>query len=895
MQVQASVSIVTMPAPVDDAAAEAEPMSPTSASEVDLDATIVTMQPTSPTASNSPLLPIPPTSSARGHHPSRRSRPRLQTVLRLSARSTKSYNQSAPHTASTYHYTLQPPTLSLSFSTLSNPLLPLHSATSRDTFTFSHVFPALDTPRAVYKGLVRPLLDGVIEGGNGGNGGNGSVVLVCYGEDDKAKAELLVGREGGAGVVVQTIGALLQSIRERERTQKSNDKQPQKAEQEEKREAEEDDQQHLPPPTAPPPRRRKYRLTFSALRLSHSTLSDLLSPNTPVSLSALSTATPTVDVAGWTEHRVREAEDCVKLLLRAEKQVVKLQHAGGGDIEAGHVVYRVGVESRWRRDAVANAGDESGDGRGKSDGYRQSSLTFAKLAVGHGSSASASSSSASFSSYSSSTSSAQPFSAHWINKDILALTRVLSYLLNPSATAQSLASDPANPHLNHFNTSFSASSYHIPYRSSPLTSTLSTALDQCSEVVLVFGLRDQTATSYSSSQNISSDGWDAAREEWRFVEGLSGGVERGKLDRPMRDDRRRGWRGAKDERDSDDEEEVSELTVLEYYKVECAKRAAALQPSSSSLTPPPSEPPLPDPPASRPATPPPATDPPPTNQPTEEKLSPALVPNLPVDAEAEAAKRQKDEEAATALQKRREKEADNRAAILRARQQQEQRDLDRELRTLQPLLTALHIATPTSSAKKPLTALGVAQLKAQVEQQLRQRVCAGMGVWKWSKKRVGGEVKRRECEVRWDEEGQCVSWEGRKRWRRVVKTVSGGDIERLVVGGGVTGGVLEEWKLRMKALAEQKKEKASADGDSDGGGSGGWSKAERAEMKRQFRAIDRWSISIVSGGRVLDVVCDSEECHVVLLEGLKRLLGSDVVVEDKRPGNRGMKVRDVKA
>ena len=67
-----------------------------------------------------------------------------------------------------------------------------------------------------------------------------------------------------------------------------------------------------------------------------------------------------------------------------------------------------------------------------------------------------------------------------------------------------------------------------------------------------------------------------------------------------------------------------------------------------------------------------------------------------------------------------------------------------------------------------------------------------------------------------------------------------------------------------------------------------------AEMRRQFRCIDRWSISVVSGGRVLDVVCDSEESHVVLLEGLKRLLGETVKVEDRRPGNGGMKVRDVK-
>ena len=71
---------------------------------------------------------------------------------------------------------------------------------------------------------------------------------------------------------------------------------------------------------------------------------------------------------------------------------------------------------------------------------------------------------------------------------------------------------------------------------------------------------------------------------------------------------------------------------------------------------------------------------------------------------------------------------------------------------------------------------------------MRQRVCGGVSVWKWSKKAVGGEVKRRECEVRWDEVAVGVVWEGRKRWRQVTKCVRRSEVERVVVGGGVSGG-----------------------------------------------------------------------------------------------------------
>ena len=80
----------------------------------------------------------------------------------------------------------------------------------------------------------------------------GGVVVVCYGEEERAKAELLMGREAGAGVVVQAMGALLQSIRQREQTATVNGK-AEVVQAEEKREAEEDEQQQqrTSPPSHP--------------------------------------------------------------------------------------------------------------------------------------------------------------------------------------------------------------------------------------------------------------------------------------------------------------------------------------------------------------------------------------------------------------------------------------------------------------------------------------------------------------------------------------------------------------------------------------------------------------------------------------------------------------------
>ena len=832
-----------------------EPASPATAAVTDTMSAMPSSPPHESTPSTSVLLSSSHTDAFV------RRRPRLHTALRLSASSAASYATAAPHTSTTYNYSLLPPTLSLSASTLASPNLPNHSTTAHDTFTFTHLFPPLDPPRTVHRQLLRPLVDGCVEGGRG------NVVVVCYGDDVKAKTNLLLGREAGPGIVVQAMGALLQAIKDRERGKAGNDKQPIKAQDEEKREAEDEQ-----PPSessgqaaVDSQRRRKHRLTLSALRLTHSTLTDLLSPATAVSLSAVSTAVSTVEVNGWTEHRVRQAEDCVRLLLRAEKHAAKAEAADSD----GHVVYRVGVESRWRRDD----GEESRGGRSGRDGYRYSSLTFVKLAA-HGSPLSSA-----LLSVSSTSSATLPFSPHWVNKDILALTRVLSCLLGPSTAPSSPSTPP-----------ISASVYHVPYRSSLLTCALSSALEQCGELVLVFGLHERT-------DGNDCAGWDDGREQWRFVEEF-GGVIRGRRQKEEAAKPRRRWRGAdaEDEKDSDDEADERVPTVLEHYQSECAKRAAAqnpLSPSRPSPSPRPASPPpptrvaQPPPQPSRPATPPPVQLPSATavKEKTEEKQQPPPPVDQSEVAAAAEAKRLKEEEAAAALKRRTEKEADNRAAILLARQQQQQRDLDRELRTLQPLLTAL--ALP---ARKVSSQAQLAQLKADVDRSLRQRVCAGVSVWKWSKKRVGGEVKRRECVVRWDDEAEAVAWEGRKRWRQVTKTVRRSEVERLVVGGGVSGGVLDEWKARMRALADKDKQKAS-----EAGGTGSeLSEAERTELRRQFRAIDRWSISVVSGGRVLDVVCNSEDCHVVLLEGLKRLLGEAVAVEDKRPGNGGLKVRDVK-
>ena len=844
-----------MPTP-DDHVTEPE------SSEAEFAATISALQPTlSHTSISGPVLTsASPSSLTHNRLPSLpsdafvRRRPRLHTALRLSATSASTYSTSAPNTATTCHYTLTPPTLALSASTLASPALPNHLTTHHATFTFHHLFPPLDPARTVHRQLLRPLLDGCVEGSAG------NVVVVCYGEDGRAKTELLLGREAGAGVIVQAMGTLLQAIKQREKDETAGEKQTVKVE-EEKREAEDDEQHQQQQPTAASPhavnpqqRRRKHRLTLSALRLTHSTLTDLLSPATQVSLAALSTSVSTVDVNGWTEHRIKAPQDCVRLLLQADKHTVHAETADGD----GHVLYRVGVQSRWRR----GVGEEAGGGSTSGDGYRYSSLTFVKLAA-HGSSASVVSPPSSASS-----SAAAPFSPHWVNKDILALTRVLSCLLTPNAAPTSPSSIPLS--------SFS----HIPYRSSLLTCSLSSALEQCSELVLLFGLRERTDGGESS-------GWDEGREEWRFVEEL-GGVVVGKRQKDEESRQRRKWRGqgAEEEQDSDDEGNTQVPTVLEYYKAECAKRSAALNPLSTSPPSPQPASPLPQPVVTqpqpqppRPATPPPTEPQSTTPAPEQKQHKPPDNPSTDTAADEVEAKRKKDEEAAAALKRRAEKEAENRAAILLARQQQQQRDLDRELRTLQPLLTALSLP-----ARRVSTAAQLAELKAEVDRAVRQRVCGGVSVWKWSKKRVGGEVKRRECEVRWDDELGGVVWEGRKRWRQVVKVVRREEVERLVVGGGLAGGVLEEWKARMRALGEKQK----ADSGSE------WSKAEQSEMKRQLRAIDRWSISVVSGGRVLDVVCGSEECHVVLLEGLKRLLGDTVKVEDRRPGNGGMKVRDVK-
>ena len=840
-----------MPAPDDDMVEE--PVSPV-ADELSAAMPALQLQSASATLpSPTHLLPMHDRSSPHSPAAGIRRRPRLHTALRLSAASATAYSTSAPHTSSAYHYTLVPPTLCLSASTLSSPSRPHHSTTAHDSFTFCHLFAPLDTPRAVHRQLLRPLLDGCVDGRQGG-----SVVVVCYGDDERAKAELLLGREAGAGVVVQAMGALLQAICERERGGKRSERRAKSEEQEEKREAEQDAVQQQPPAashSASLPRRRKHRLTFSALRLGQSTLTDLLSPSTAVTLVAQSTVLPTVDVSGWTEHRVKEAGDCVRLLLRADKQAARAETADGH----GHVVYRVGVQSRWRRDGGGDEAEHANGGRGgQDDGYRYSSLTFVKLA----SDLSCSASSTHPPSASSST--PLPFSPHWVNKDTLALTRVLSCLLQPSAEQQQ---------------------QHVPYRSSPLTSALSSALEQCGELVLLFGLSERT------DGGGESGGWDGGREEGRFVEERDGGVAKGKRQAEAAARRRKGWRGgsADEERDSDDEADERVPTVLEYYQAECAKRAALLHPHAAAPASPLPVSPAPQPAIdsslpqpSRPATPPP-TQPPPAaakHEQRQEKQAPSSAEAQAADAAAAEAKRRKNEEAAAALTVRQQKEADNRAAILLARQQQQQRDLDRELRALQPLISAL--ALPP---RKVSTARQLGELRAEVERSLRQRVCGGVGVWKWSKKRVGGEVRRRECDVRWDEAADAVAWEGRKRWRQVTKQIRRAEVERLVVGGGVEGGVLEEWRARMRERAERKAAE---------GGGGEMSGEERSEMRRQCRAIDRWSLSVVGGGRVLDVVCDSEESHVVLLEGLKRLLGEAVAVEDRRPGNGGMKMRDVK-
>lgn len=842
-----------MPPPDDEAT---EPTSPAAA---ELTATEPAEQQFSPHSSDGSLLTA--TLSPSAHSPPSsllansfvRCRPRLHTALRLSASSASTYPTSAPHTATTHHYTLNPPTVSLSTSTLTHPSLPTHPTTALDTFTFHHLYPPLDPPRTVHRRLIGPLLDGIVDGGGG-------VVVVCYGEEERAKAELLMGREAGAGVVVQAMGALLQSIRQREQTATVNGK-AEVVQAEEKREAEEDEQQQqrTSPPSHPtnPPRRRKHRLNLSALRLTHCTLTDLLSPTTAVSVAAISTAVSTVEVNGWTEHRVREAADCVRLLLRAEKLNAVAATADGD----GHVLYRVGVQSRWRRNGSDGSG---GSGGSKGDGYRYASLTFVKLAARCLSSTSPLSSPSA-----SASSTTLPFSPHWVNKDILALTRVLSCLLTPANHTT-----PASPH--------HPPTHHVPYRSSLLTATLSSTLEQCSELVLLFGLTERT-------DGRGSGGWQDGREEWRFVEEF-GGVVRGRRQAEEGARRRRRWRGENvddDEKDSDDEVDERVLTVLEYYKAECAKRTAALStpPPPPRPTSPPPQPLVTQP--SRPPTPPP-TVPRPTTTADEQKEAnhPSPSDQLSTDSLSAAdVRRQKEVEEVAALKKRQqeEKEAMNRAAILLARQQQQQRDLDRELRALAPLLTALGLP-----ARKVSSAAQLAAVKGEVERLVRQRVCGGVSVWKWSKKAVGGEVKRRECEVRWDEVAVGVVWEGRKRWRQVTKCVRRSEVERVVVGGGVSGGVLEEWKARMRALVEQKADSGSSVGGSE------VSEVQRAEMRRQFRCIDRWSISVVSGGRVLDVVCDSEESHVVLLEGLKRLLGETVKVEDRRPGNGGMKVRDVK-
>ena len=327
-----------------------------------------------------------------------------------------------------------------------------------------------------------------------------------------------------------------------------------------------------------------------------------------------------------------------------------------------------------------------------------------------------------------------------------------------------------------------------------LTSTLSTALEHCNDLVLLFTLPDQT--------NGSGVGWDDGREQWRFVEGVPGGVVRGKRERAEDGRRRRGWRGGggDDERDSDEEEDERVLTVLEYYRAQCANRAAALQSTVLSSSSPPRSPRSASPPPplqpSRPATPPTRRRPTPSRARGGEAATTASSRRAVSSRDSEASKGGGGSSVTQTPSRQRSRKTV--PAILNARQQQEQRDLDRELRTLQPLLSALAITPP---AKKTVTAPQLAALRAAVDQQLRHRVCGGVGVWKWSKKRVGGEVRRRECEVRWDVDGGCVAWEGRKRWRRVQKTVAGIDVERLIVGGGLAGGVFEEWKARMRATS----------------------------------------------------------------------------------------------
>ena len=734
--VMSDVAVAKLPV-----AAQPRSNSPSSDTRSDFDMTATddniatALLPADSTLAPSPILSKPSTAAV-----ARRRVPAITSAVRLRPVST------TPPAPSIFHYTLVPPTLSLSPAYLSSPHVPSHLPSLHHRFCFSHISPALESTSALHRQLIAPLTARLWHGDT-------SVVLIA-GKEGAGKTFTAVGDSRHSGVVLLAIADVLRALATHQPDAGTTAREEEKT----------SDVDSLP--TSPP---RQYKATLSVLLHRDASLHDLITGRDDLTLR-LDPYDPRVrpghdeedvEVRGLSEHVLTASPaDAVHLLLESEKHRARLALEG----VRGTVLYTVRLHSRVR-------------GGGVEEGYQQASLTVVDVAAP-----------------------APSFpSASWINTSTFALNRVVRAL--------------------------SAGVGHVPYRDSGLTMCLQAALRRATHIVLLWCLKSE------------GDGWRDAKDAWRWAEELGVVTRERRTEEQWRQRRqqteRRRQRSARWSRtggggDSDEDEQEYEMTDVEYYLAECAKRTVAHPPATQSRPPPtPSPCPAEEAPHSTPRSfsPPPPEDAQPAALPPSSP-SPPLTPSPPVPASP------------TASELRLQKDEENRRAMAAAREAQAARDLKRAWEPLLPLCSLLSI-----SPSPPLTPATAVPLIAQ---RARQRLSRGLTLTKVSVRKglPQGSVKARTVELKWDEVLSALWWTGTKRLRRVRKELKGKDVVGVWVGG--RSAVMERWRKE-------------GEGREEDAGRG---------------------VTVATSTRALDVVCSDREQLLLLVAGLKAVLGEAKVHEE---------------